>query len=157
MTTRNTLAAGPRDRRTMPLGADIMVQNEEEWRRLAAEEDKEPYLPGYTYGEFKALSERQKSREYQKLTQHVTSFLGFWKTCNLSACRRARACRGFLTEAQYNSDPRYHSSYPPCVGPRGARQQEVLASFNAAFGYPPDEDEEPKYAGRGPDGGPEFG
>ena len=102
-------------------------------------------MPGYTRGEFNRLPPRKKSRELQKLTQRVTSYLGYWKTCDVPACRRARACRGFLSEKQYQD---YHDSFPPCVGPRGARQPEVLAAFPAALGYPPEEDDSPKYNGR---------
>ncbi len=122
-----------------------MARNPEEDRRLWREYENEPYLPGYTRGEFNRLPPRKKSRELQKLTQRVTSYLVYWKTCDIPACRRARACRGFLSEKQYQD---YHDSFPPCVGPNGARQPEVLAAFPAALGYPPEEDDGPKYNGR---------
>ncbi len=122
-----------------------MARNPEEDRRLWREYENEPYLPGYTRGEFNRLPPRKKSRESQKLTQRVTSYLGYWKTCGVPACRRARACRGFLSEKQYRD---YHDAFPPCVGPNGARQPEVLAAFPAALGYPPEEDDGPKYNGR---------
>jgi hypothetical protein len=125
-----------------------MARSAEENRRLVEEHQRELKLPWMTNGEFDRLSERQQSRELQKLTRHVTSYLGFWKTCSLSSCRRARACRGFLTEAQYCAEPRYHSSFPPCVGPGGARQPEVLKNWRAAFGVAPDDTDEPKYDGR---------
>lgn len=128
-----------------------MAQSKEEKRRLWLEYLNEPYLPGYTRGEFNILPPRQKSRELQKVTQHVTSYLGYWKTCDIPACRRARACRGFLSEKQYSGNPRWHDAFPPCVGPKGLRQPEVLAAFPAALGYPPDEDEGPKYNGRASD------
>ncbi|KKX31618.1 hypothetical protein [Rhizobium sp. LC145] len=123
-----------------------MPKSEEEWRRIIEEENRQLYLPWMTLGEFSALSERQKSRERQKFTQYVTTYLGFWKTCNLSSCRRAKACKGFLTEAQYRAEPSYHNSFPPCVGPRGARQPEVLAGMRQLGGRK--EDDEPKYDGR---------
>lgn len=125
-----------------------MPRSAEERRRLLEEIDNQPHLPGLTYGQFRALPERQRFRELQKLSQRVTSFMGFWKTCDLSPCRRARTCRGFLTEAQLTGDASYHSSFPPCVGPNGARQQEVLNSWRAAFGLPPRETDGPKYDGR---------
>ncbi|MBB6179785.1 hypothetical protein [Pseudorhizobium flavum] len=125
-----------------------MAESKEEKLRLWREYDNEPYLSGYTRGEFNRLPPRQKSREWQKLTQRVTTDLGYWKTCTLPACRRARACRGFLSEKQYSGEPRWHNAFPPCVGPRGARQPEVLAAFPAALGYPPEEDDGPKYNGR---------
>ena len=125
-----------------------MAESKEEKLRLWREYDNEPYLPGYTRGEFNRLPPRKKSRELQKLTQRVTSYLGYWKTCDVPACRRARTCRGFLAEKQYSGDPRWHDAFPPCVGPRGARQPEVLAAFPAALGYPPEEDDGPKYNGR---------
>ncbi|MEN3150906.1 hypothetical protein ABCW43_26725 [Neorhizobium sp. IRAMC:178] len=122
-----------------------MARSEEECRRLMEEEDREPYLPGLTWGEFSALPRRRKSHELQKFTQYFTTYLGFWKTCDLSSCRRAKACRGFLTEAQYRANPGYHDSFPPCVGPGGARQQEVLAGMRRLGG---EDDDEPKYDGR---------
>ncbi|WJR68184.1 hypothetical protein QTA58_05345 [Neorhizobium sp. CSC1952] len=123
-----------------------MARSEEECRRIIEEENRQPYLPWMTWGEFSALPERQKSRELQKFSQYVTTYLGFWKTCDLSSCRRAKACRGFLTEAQYRAEPRYHDSFPPCVGPGGARQSEVLAGMRRLGGR--EEDDEPKYDGR---------
>lgn len=130
-----------------------MARSPEECRRLVEEAMNKPYLPGYTWGQFQKLAHRQKSREWQKLSQHVTSYLGYWKTCNLPACRRAKACRGFLTEAQYKAKPRYHDAFPPCIGPGGALQAEVLKNWRPAFGLPPDEDEAPKYDGRPSDRG----
>jgi hypothetical protein len=123
-----------------------MARSEEERRRIWEEEENEPYLPGLTWGQFKALSPRQRSHELQKFTQRVTSYMGFWKTCNLSPCRRARACKGFLTEAQYSGEPRWHDAFPPCVGPKGARQPEVLACMDRISGA--QEDDGPKYDGR---------
>ncbi|MDY6963134.1 MAG: hypothetical protein SV862_14705 [Pseudomonadota bacterium] len=131
-----------------------MARSAEECRRIIEEEDRQPYLPGYTWGEFSRLAPRQKSREWQKLTQRVTSFMGCWKTCDLSACRRARACRGFLTEAQYKAG--YHDAFPPCIGPRGERHQEALNNWRPAFGLPPEEDDGPKYDGRPSDRGEEV-
>ena len=123
-----------------------MARSEEERRRIWEEEQNEPYLPGLTRGQFEALSPRQQSHEFQKLSQHVTSYMGFWKTCNLSPCRRARACKGFLTEAQYSGDPGWHHAFPPCVGPNGERHAEVLACARQIERRP--EDDEPKYDGR---------
>ncbi|OHV77388.1 hypothetical protein [Rhizobium sp. LCM 4573] len=122
-----------------------MPRSEEECRRIIEEENRQPFLPWMTVGEFSALSERQKSRELQKYTQYFTTYLGFWKTCDLSSCRRAKACKGFLTEAQYRAEPGYHDSFPPCVGPGGARQPEVLACIGQLGG---EEEDEPKYDGR---------
>lgn len=125
-----------------------MAESKEEKMRLWRESRNRPYLPGYTVATFEELTPRQKSREFQKLTQRVTSYLGYWKTCDIPACRRARACRGFLTEKQYTGESRWHDSFPPCVGPNGLRQPEVLAAFHAAFGCPPEVDDGPKYNGR---------
>ncbi|MCJ8521226.1 ribonuclease HI [Pseudorhizobium tarimense] len=77
-----------------------MVESEEEKRRRWREADNQPYLPGYTYGDFQKLTRHQKLREWQKLTQRATSYLGYWKTCDVSACR------GFLSEKQYSDEPR---------------------------------------------------
>lgn len=128
-----------------------MAQRKEEKLRLWREDDNEPFVPGYTRGEFDILPPRQQSRELQKVTQHVTSFLGYWKSCDIPACRRARACRGFLSEKQYSGEPRWHDAFPPCVGPNGLRQSEVLGNWCAAFGLPPEEDDRPKYNGRSSD------
>lgn len=131
-----------------------MVRSEKERRRQMEEDMQRPYLPGLTYGEFLDLTPHQQSRACQKFTQVVTSYLGYWKTCNLSACRRAKACRGFLSEAQYRTD-RYLTSFPPCVGLGGVNQQHVLENFERAFGLEPEEDDTPKYAGRLDDDGTE--
>ena len=124
-----------------------MPRSEEEKRRLMEEEDRRLYLPWMTWGEFSALPKRQKSRELQKYTQFFTTYLGFWKTCDLSSCRRAKACKGFLSEAQYSGNPGWHDAFPPCVGPNGARQPEVLACMRQFSGRT-EEDDGPKYDGR---------
>ncbi len=54
--------------------------------------------------------------------------------------------QGLSHGAQYRTEPGYHTSFPPCVGPRGARQQEVLACMRQLDGEA--EDDEPKYDGR---------
>ena len=123
-----------------------MRMSEEEKRRLWEEEDNQLKLPWMTYGEFRQLTPRQQSHELQKYTQRYTSYMGFWKTCNLSPCRRARACKGFLTEAQYSGDPRWHDAFSPCVGPDGERHAEVLACMHRISGA--QEDDGPKYDGR---------
>jgi hypothetical protein len=131
--------AHPKEQQAMP-------RTEEERHRLMEEEDRQLKLPWMTYGEFDRLSKRQKSRELQKFTQYVTTYLGLWKTCNLSSCRRAKACKGFLTEAQYRAEPGWHDAFPPCVGPGGARQQEVLDGMDQLSGT--EKKDEPKYDGR---------
>ena len=123
-----------------------MRMSEEEKRRLREEEDNELKLPWMTYREFDRLTPRQQSHELQKFTQRVTSHMGFWKTCDLSRCRRARACKGFLTEAQYRGNPGWHDAFPPCVGPGGARHAEVLACMARISGAR--EEDGPKYDGR---------
>ncbi len=123
-----------------------MPRTEEENRRILEEEDRQLYLPWMTWGEFSALPKRQQSRELQKFSQYVTTYLGFWKTCDLSSCRRARACKGFLTEARYRAELGWHDAFPSCVGPGGGRQQEVLAGMRQLAGT--EEKDEPKYDGR---------
>ncbi|MBW6425927.1 hypothetical protein KX729_31575 [Rhizobium sp. XQZ8] len=102
-----------------------MARREEECRRIMEEADNEPYLPGLTRGEFNVLSPRQQSHEFQKFFQHVTSYMGFWKTCNLSPCHRARASKGFLTEAQYSGEP----GWIPPSRPVSARMANAMRRF----------------------------
>lgn len=125
-----------------------MARSAEENRRIIEEANRALILPWMTYGEYNKLSKEQQYRELQKYTQYATSYLGYWKTCDLSACRRAKACKGFLTKAQIYGEPSYHTSFPPCVGPGGARQQEVLKKGFRVFGPPAPEDDGPKYTGR---------
>ncbi|MCV9962595.1 hypothetical protein OIU34_11865 [Pararhizobium sp. BT-229] len=107
----------------------------QERQRIPEAEDAEPYLPGFTWGEFNRLPERQQQRETQKAFQEFTSSLGYFKTCGLASCRRARACKGFLSEEQYRSG-RYHTSFPPCIGENGRLQSQVLAEAWRLAGYP---------------------
>lgn len=97
----------------------------EEQRRRQAEEDAEPYVPGFTWGEFRRLPEHQQERESQRFIQKLTTALGYFKTCSIAPCRRARACKGFLSDKQRAG--RYHPSFPPCIGEGGRLQGEVLA------------------------------
>lgn len=124
-----------------------MAMSKEERYRLWEEELKQPYLPGLTRGQYLALPRREQCHELQKLSQRVTSDMGFWKTCNLSPCRRARACRSFLTEEQYKGEERWHDAFPPCVGPKGARHAEVMR-YIRQLADAAEQDDGPKYEGR---------
>jgi len=117
---------------------ETMVRSKEEWQRIQEEEDAEPYLPGFTVGEFDRLPESQQQRESQKFFQISTSSLGYWKTCSLSPCRRAKACKGFLSEAQAKSG-RYQTFFPPCIREGAHRQEATLREAARLFGG---EDEE---------------
>ncbi|WP_426123991.1 hypothetical protein [Pararhizobium sp. PWRC1-1] len=103
----------------------MTIRSRQEQLRIQAEEDAQPYLAGFTWGEFNRLPERQQEREAQRLFQEFTSALGYFRTCDLASCRRAKACKGFLSEAQYRSG-RYHPRFPPCIGERGRFQGAVL-------------------------------
>ncbi|WP_046600532.1 hypothetical protein [Neorhizobium galegae] len=96
-----------------------------------------------TWAEFKALAKRRKSRDVQKFTSisRPISASGGLRPFFLPP---GQACRGFLSEAD-RANPGYHDSFPPCVGPGGARQQEVLAGMRRLGGA---DDDEPKYDGR---------
>ncbi|WP_132521045.1 hypothetical protein [Rhizobium sp. BK376] len=61
--------------------------------------------------------------------QLPATVLGYWKSCSLSPCRRAKRCKGFLTEAQY--EERYHRACPPCVGKSVERHAEIVKTLNA--------------------------
>ncbi|MGV8938311.1 MAG: hypothetical protein ACOH2J_14405 [Allorhizobium sp.] len=93
--------------------------DEEEWDPDA------PYIGGYTMDQLDALPQRQRDREFQKVTQVFATYLGYYKTCTLPVCRRAKACRGFLTEAQYALGG-YHSACPPCAGHGAPRHGELV-------------------------------
>jgi len=90
------------------------------------EEDPDaPYIGGYSRNELQALPERQRDREYQKVTQVLATHLGYFRTCTLPVCRRAKACRGFLSDAQYEMGG-YHSACPPCAGHGAPRHGEII-------------------------------
>lgn len=75
-----------------------MARNEAEKRRIMEEEDRELVLPWMTRGELNRLSPRQRMHEYQKFTQPVMTYLGRHEACKLPSCRRARACKGFISK-----------------------------------------------------------
>lgn len=100
-------------------------------------------MPGLTWGEFDRLPRRQQGHARQKLWQTITCSLGDFKTCDLASCRRAKACKGFLSEAQYRSG-RYHTSFPPCIGEGGRLQSEVLAQGWRLAGFPDGKDLRPE-------------
>lgn len=74
----------------------MKIRTQEEQQRDEAERDAKPYIPGFTWGEFHRLTERQQEQECQKIFQVSASSLGYWKTCSLSPCRRAKTCRAFF-------------------------------------------------------------
>jgi hypothetical protein len=130
----STRADLPRDRKDVrKWKVETMVRSKEEWQRIQEEEDAAPYLPGFTVGEFERLTESQQQHESQKFLQFSTSSLGYWKTCKLSSCRRAKACKGFLSEAQVKSG-RYLTSFPPCIREGAYRQEATLAEAARLFG-----------------------
>jgi hypothetical protein len=129
-----------------------MARSEAEKQRIMEEEDRELHLPWMTWGEYRALSSRQQSHENQKYTQPAMTYLGCHKTCKLSSCRRARACRGFLSEAQYREGG-YHDAFPPCLGKGAPLHQAALEAMRTGCGRRPAADDTPKYAGRPSDRG----
>jgi hypothetical protein len=116
----------------------MKIWTEEERQRYEAERDAEPYIPGFTWGEFHRLPERQQEHECQKIFQIGASSLGYWKTCSLSPCRRAKACRGFLSEAQASSG-RYQRRFPPCIREGTCRQSATLKEMLRLAGEPEEE------------------
>ena len=124
-----------------------MARSEAEKQRVMEEEDRKLYFPWMTWGEFQQLSQRQKEHECQKFTQSVMTYLGCHKTCGLSSCRRARACKGFISEAQYREGG-YHRSFPPCLGKGAPLHQQALAAMRTGLGRVAAPDDTPKYAGR---------
>ena len=102
-----------------------MARREEQDDDIIRDEDTCAYAPHLTWGEFYRLPDREKWRIFQTLTQIPATKLGYWKTCTLSICRRARTCRGFLTEAQYREGG-YHTGFPPCLGKGAPRHGEIM-------------------------------
>lgn len=113
----------------------MKIRTPQEQQRYEAECDAEPYMPGFTWGEFHRLPVRQQERESQKLFQIGASSLGYWKTCSLSPCRRAKACRGFLSEAQATSG-HYQPNFPPCIREGTCRQSATLKELARLDGEP---------------------
>ncbi len=130
-----------------------MARSEAENRRLTEEEDRQLVLPWMTWGELRRLSPRQKSHEYQKFTQPVMTYLGRHSACKLPSCRRARKCKGFISEAQYQEGG-YHDAFPPCLGKGGAFHSQALAAMDAMSGRQQVADDTSKYAGRPSDNPP---
>lgn len=116
----------------------MKIRSEEEQRRICEEEDAQPYLPGFTWGEYCRLPESRQQYEAQKFFQIAASSLGYWKSCSLSPCRRAKACRGFLSKAQAMSGY-YQKNFPPCIREGAFRQEATLKETARLFGV---EDEE---------------
>jgi hypothetical protein len=132
----------PRDRKDVRAGkVETMVRSKEEWQRIQEEEDREPFMPGLTWGEFDRLPRRQQDHARQKLWQTIICSLGYFKTCDLASCRSAKACKGFLSEEQYRSG-RYR--FPPRSGEGGRLQSEVLAQGWRIAGFPDGKDPGPE-------------
>ncbi|WP_428427388.1 hypothetical protein [Pararhizobium sp.] len=115
----------------------MKIRTQEEQQCDDAERDAKPYIPGFTWGEFHRLTERQQEQECQKILQVSASSLGYWKTCSLSPCRRAKACRSLLSEAQATSG-RYHRCFPPCIREGPHRQSATLREMFRLAGLPDD-------------------
>ena len=56
----------------------MKIRSEEEQRRICEEEDAQPYLPGFTWGEYCRLPESRQQYEAQKFFQIAASSLGYW-------------------------------------------------------------------------------
>jgi hypothetical protein len=105
-----------------------MVMSKEERERNAWLYENEPYMNGLSRSQFDNLPDDERDRHAQIMMQVPATFLGYWKNCDLSVCRRARQCRGFLSKAQRETGG-YNRSYPPCTGLRGWRQPEMLEAL----------------------------
>ncbi|MFC5444348.1 hypothetical protein ACFPM9_13585 [Rhizobium halophytocola] len=92
--------------------------------RLQMLDDPDSTLPWLTAEQFQSLTEREKDYEYQRFMQMICGYLGFWQSCDLALCRRARACRGYLSEAQFKAGNRSHV-HPPCYGTRNGRYDDI--------------------------------
>ena len=89
--------------------------------------EREIYVDGMTYAEFHALPERRREQYFLRLAQAGATRIGFWRDCPVPACRRAKACKGFLTEAQ-RAENRYHTCFPPCTRAEESRRHQILVA-----------------------------
>ncbi|WP_137129776.1 hypothetical protein [Rhizobium sp. FY34] len=106
-----------------------MAMSKEERAREDWIYENEPHINGLTEGQFDRLPPDERDRHCQILMQVPATVLGYWKTCDLSVCRRAKQCRGFLSKAQIERGG-YNRAYPPCTGPGGRRQGEMLKALD---------------------------
>ena len=91
--------------------------------------ENQPFINGLTEGQFDRLPPQERDRQCQIYMQVPATFLGYWKKCDLSVCRRAKQCRGLLSKAQIEKGG-YHRAYPPCTGLGGLHQQEMLKALD---------------------------
>lgn len=67
---------------------------------------------------FHALSHEDRGRCYLLfMFRPAASMLGYWRTCRLPSCRRAKACRG---------TPPPESCHPPCTADGSGRIEDVV-------------------------------
>jgi hypothetical protein len=78
---------------------------------------------------FYALSEEDRGRCYLLfMFRPAATILGYWRTCRLPSCRRAKACRG-------TAPP--EGCHPPCTADGSGRHEDIL-NFCSKF-EPPSE------------------
>ena len=109
----------------------MMVLSAAERKRRREEEDAELYFSNLTRGEFYRLPERTRHEALQGFCQVSTTYLGYWKDCDLGKCRRAKRCVGFLTDAQYAAS--CLKAFPPCVRDTEQRRAATVGAFKNVF------------------------
>lgn len=119
----------PRGGKRVRLGKvkSMVVSKEELQRRREQDEreDAEPFIGGLTRGEFDRLPTPEQQRVSQAFFQIAASSLGYWQTCGLSPCRRAKACKGFVSQAQASRGG-HQGYFPPCIRDGPHRQKATL-------------------------------
>ncbi len=91
-----------------------------------------PYINGLSQAQFDRLPQDEKDRHVQIIMQVPATVLGYWKTCDVSVCRRARRCRGFLTKALRETG-NYKIPYPPAWVRAAAIRQRCWRCWNSAI------------------------
>jgi hypothetical protein len=108
----------------MPEEGEAMASEEVD-RRQIIDENESLRDFGLTQAQIDGLTRREKDYALQLMNQPPATFLGYWKTCSLPPCRRAKRCKGHLTERQYREGG-YETSFPPCAGKGALRHAEML-------------------------------
>jgi len=111
----------------------MKITSKREESRILREEDAGANLPDFDWDAYERLPVSRLQRDSQRFFQICTSSLGYWKTCSLSPCRRAKTCKGFLSEAQTKSGL-YQTYFPPCIREGTGRQHAALAEADRLCG-----------------------
>src|ERR1700753_546163 len=104
------------------------MTSEQDSRRRIEEENERLRDLGLTQDKIDGLTQRDRDWALQMMNQVPATFLDYWKDCCLPPCRRARKCRGYLSERQYREGG-HDASFPPCVGKSSPRRSEMRVTM----------------------------